>query len=59
MIATSSAGLNLGLLRDLQSIVDLDPEVSDGALKFAMTEEKLDGPEIPDPPIDQRRFGSP
>jgi len=30
------------LLGDFQRVVDLDPEVSDGALKFAMTEEKID-----------------
>ena len=58
-VATSSARLHLSLLRDLQRVVDLDPEVSDGALKFAMAEEKLDGPEIPGPPVDQRRFGAP
>jgi hypothetical protein len=34
--------LHLSLLRDLQRVVDLDSEVSDGALKFAMAEEKLD-----------------
>src|SRR5205823_13177822 len=36
-IATNPAGLYLSLLGDLQRVVDLDPEVSDGALKFAVT----------------------
>ena len=36
------ARLHLSLLRDLQSVVDLYPEVPDRALKFAMAKEKLD-----------------
>ena len=55
-VATSPAELHLSLLGDLQRVVDLDSEVSDGALQFAMAEEKLDGPEIPGPPVDQRRL---
>jgi hypothetical protein len=47
--ATSLAGLHLGLLGDLQRIVDLDSEVSDGALKFAVAEEKLNRPQVPGP----------
>src|SRR6266851_2077125 len=58
-VATSSTRLHLSLLRDLQRVVDLDSEVSDGALQFAMAKEKLDGPEIPGPPVDQCRFGTP
>src|ERR1700687_2267177 len=57
-VATSSTRLHLSLLRDLQRVVDLDSEVSDGALQFAMAKEKLDGPEIPGPPVDQCRFGT-
>jgi hypothetical protein len=56
---TSPTRLHLSLLRDLQRVVDLDPEVSDRALKFAVVEEKLDGPEIPGPAVDQRRFRAP
>jgi hypothetical protein len=52
------AGLHLSLLSDLQGVVDLNSEVSDGALEFAMAEEELDGPEIPRPSVDQRRFGA-
>ena len=58
-VATGTARLHLSLLRDLQRVVDLDAEVSDNTLKFAVTQEKLDGPEIPGAPIDQRRFGTP
>ena len=32
-----------------------DTEIADGAIKFRVPEEKLDGAEIPGPPIDQRR----
>jgi len=38
---TSPTRLHLSLLRDLQRIVDLDPEVSDGALQFAMRIERV------------------
>ena len=51
--------LHLSLLGDLQRVVDLDSEVSDGALKFAVAEQKLNRPEIPGPPVDQCRFGAP
>ena len=58
-VATGTARLHLSLLRDLQRVVHLDAEVSDSTLKFALTQEKLDGPEIPGAPIDQRRFRTP
>jgi hypothetical protein len=35
---TSAAELHLGLLGDLERVVDLDPEVSDGTLQLAVTE---------------------
>ena len=38
-IAIQPCGLHLSLLRDLQRVIDLDPEVSDGALKFRMAEQ--------------------
>jgi len=37
--ATSTTRLHFGLLGNLQRIVDLDPEVSDRALEFAVTEQ--------------------
>jgi len=37
--ATSTTRLHLGLLGNLQRIVDLDPEVSDRAFEFAVTEQ--------------------
>jgi hypothetical protein len=54
--ATKPTGLHLGLLGDLERVVDLDPELSDSALKDAVTEQKLDRPEIPRPAVDQRRL---
>ena len=57
--ATSWTRLHLGLLGDLQRIVDLDPEVSDSAFKFGVPEQQLNRPEILRPPVDQRRFGAP
>ena len=35
--------LNLGLLRDLQRVIYLDPKVSNRALQLGMTEQDLDG----------------
>ena len=46
-VATSSTRLHLSLLGHLERVVDLDPEVSDGAFKFAVAEEKLGGQKIP------------
>ena len=51
-------GLHLSLFGDLQRVVDLDSEVSDGALEFGVTEQELNRPEIPGPPVDQRRLGA-
>jgi len=48
----AQTGLNLSLLGDLQRIVHFDSEIPDGALKFAMTEEKLIGAEISGPSVD-------
>ena len=56
---SSGVRLHLSLLGDLQRVIDLDPEVPDRALKFAVAEEELDGPEIPGPPVDQCRLGAP
>jgi hypothetical protein len=50
------ANLHLRLLGDLKSIVDLDPEIPDGAFKFGVAEKKLNGPETLCSPLNQRRF---
>jgi hypothetical protein len=55
-IRRSLTRLHLGLLGDLQCIVDLDSEIPNGAFEFGMAEEKLNGPEISCSPIDQRGF---
>jgi hypothetical protein len=36
--------LDLGLLRDLQGVIYLDPKVSYGAFDLAMPEQELNGP---------------
>jgi len=51
-------GLHLSLLRYLQRVVDLDAEVSDSTLQFAVPEEKLDRSQIPGSPVYQRRLGA-
>jgi hypothetical protein len=46
------------LLGDFQRIVDLDPEIPDGAFEFGMAEKELNSTEILGPPVDQRRFSA-
>jgi hypothetical protein len=36
-----------------QGIIYFDTEMSDRAFDFGMSEQKLDGPEIASPPVDQ------
>jgi hypothetical protein len=56
-VATSRPRLHLGLLCDLQRIVNLDAEILDGAFELAMPEKKLNGPKIPSASVDQRQEG--
>ena len=35
--------LNLGLLRDLQSVIHFNPKIPNSAFQLAMTEQELDG----------------
>src|SRR5438094_6924117 len=53
---TSLANLDLGLLSDLQRIVDLDAEIPNYAFEFRVPEQQLNGSEISGPPIDHRSF---
>ena len=58
-VATGLAWLDLRLLRDLERIVDLDPEVPHGAFKFRVAKQQLNGAQILRATVDQRRFGAP
>ena len=51
--------LNLGLLGDLQRVVYLDAEVSDGAFELGMAKQQLNGSQVLRPLVYQRRFRSP
>lgn len=51
--------LDFGLLRDLQRVVYLDPEVSNGAFQLAMAEQELNGPQVLRASVDQCRLGPP
>ncbi len=44
--ATSLEVLHLSLLRDLQRVVHLNSEVSDGALQLRVPEQELNGPKF-------------
>ena len=49
-VATGKASLHLGLLRDLERVVNLDSEISDSVLELRVPEQQLNRPEIPCPP---------
>ena len=46
------------LLRDLEGVVNLNPEVSDCAFKLSVAEQKLAGTQISGLLIDQRHLGA-
>jgi len=46
------------LLRYRKSVIDLNAQISDGALDLCVAEQELDGPKITGAPIDQRRLCS-
>jgi len=50
------ANLHLGLLGDLQRIVDLDTEIPNCAFELGVPEQKLNGSQISGSSIDQRAF---
>lgn len=43
---TGRLGLHLGLFRDFQSIVNLDPEIPDRAFKLCMAQQELYRPQV-------------
>jgi hypothetical protein len=45
-------GLELDLLRDIQSVIHLNPEISDGALQLRMAEEELHSAQVASLTID-------
>ena len=49
---------DVDLLSDLDGIVYFDAEVPHGALDLGMPQQKLDGPEVACPPVDQHCLGS-
>ena len=56
---TGTHQLDLGLLRDLESVVDHNPEIPDGAFELRVPEEKLDGSEVLRASVNQLGFRSP
>jgi hypothetical protein len=50
---------DLGLLGDLQRIVNFDAKVSDGALQLGMPKQELNGSEVLRTLVNQRCLGSP
>jgi hypothetical protein len=51
--ATGSTRLDLRLLGNLEGVIYLDTEISDGAFKLRVPQQELNGSEISGPPIDQ------
>ena len=50
---------DLGLLRNLQCVIDLDAEISHGAFQFGMAKQELYGPQVLGSLTYQRRLGPP
>jgi hypothetical protein len=50
--------LDIDLLRDLDGVIDLDAEVAHSAFYLRVTEQKLHGPKVTRPPVDQLGFGT-
>ena len=50
---------NLGLLGDLERVVDLNPQISHRRLQLRVPEQELHGPEVLGALVDQRRLGAP
>lgn len=44
---------DLGLFRHFQDVIDLNPQLSDGAFKLRMAEQELDCPQVFRPAVDQ------
>jgi hypothetical protein len=44
---------DINLFRYCEGIIDFDAEISNRAFDLCMSEQKLDGPEIASPPVDQ------
>ena len=51
--------LDFGLLRNLESIIDLNAKVPDRAFELGMAKKKLHGAQILGPSVDQRRLRAP
>ena len=56
--APSTTDLHLGLLGDLQCVINLNPKIPDGAFELCVAKQELNRPQIPGPSVDQRRFGT-
>ena len=54
---SAGAKSHLCLLRQLQGVLHLDAEISEGALKLGMAQQKLHSAQVLGPPIDQRGLG--
>ena len=55
----SISGSKVNLLRNGQSVVDLDTQISNRAFQFCVAEQELDGPEIAGLLVDQSRLCAP
>ena len=53
-----SASSDVGLLRELQCIVDVDAQVAHRALDLRVAKQQLHGTQVACPPVDQRGFRS-
>lgn len=47
------------LLRDLESVVDLNAEIPHGAFELRVAKQQLHGSQVPGSPVDECRLGTP
>lgn len=60
LMAPSGPGVWLiRLFRHLERVIDLDPKITDRALKLRMPQQQLDRPQVLCSTIDQRRLRAP
>ena len=50
---------DVGFLGDLKRVVNLNAEVAHGQLDLGMAKQELHRTQVPRPPVDQSRFGTP
>lgn len=57
-LCSAKGSSEIDLLGDRDGIVDLDPEIPNCAFDFRVAQQKLNGTQVPRPPVNQRGLGA-